>query len=796
MTNNDADPNPYKNGKDPTKSWEDFLNFPLWNDPDKKRPQPRSENDKDISVGDIVDDICESIQSRNTEGVKKLFNKILWATEYSRLKEGSNTICNPIVGSLHYGCGLLGAWFPLEFRPHEAYFTYYTQNTPKGKKGWSVLTRSGRTSFEGFYRKELPLRAHLASNPFLKEGLTFFLSVNDEECKQEKENESILFFCDTICQELHNWLIKHKDVASFLDGDAADSLQMSKDLEKFIKNDLVKYLKNRTNHLLPNTNAEQKLDEKTAEKLDKKTAEIAFRSVLTAVYSALHLKVFEDPNFKFDKFDVTGIMVRIDPLYPRPFASTPKPNSKRPGYEYCDFANFISGYLIAKAKDNNRDANAAQPIQFTSTWAMQEADKVKTNLERIVGYLSKIEQLSLSAFSGMSDLTSENIIRECTVVDEEVLYHMNRWRAILLQNIEGNGKDTNLTASIKENQGMVGASQTMIDLFCRLKARMKDCKNKFLQIFFYSEPGCGKEDLALLCHLMSPKIELGNREYKNDELKSLKKTFFYGVEFDDVQNILNNDAPLLDMCVEGKEQQRLWKFNPDQIIHSGGHYFPVNCGISHDEEMFDRYVFGRVGGGLGGENETRVGAVLAAYLTDGTVFFDEFNTIEPEFASKFLRFTEKPYKFSVRGVAQEFEAKILAIFASNKSKDELIGDNNIKINRAVVYRISKNYYRIPPLRERKEDIAVFVLHRLLKKKEDEPEFNELNCVRRISTDAMRLICELDWRENYRGIDGFLNILMDERRWRNIEVEEISFSEVLYALKKMDALKAGVQLNKS
>jgi len=781
MAQDEPYPNPYDNDKDPTRSWKDFLDFPLWYEPDQKRLR-KADDVKNIKK--LVDDIRKYIQYRNVERVKELFKKILWATEYSRLKEDSrDAVCNPMVGSLHYGCGLLGAWFPLEFRPHEEYFTYCTQEIPDGKRGWSVLTRSGRSSFERFYRKELPLRAHLASNPFLEKGLTFFLSVNDKKCKQIKENKSILFFSHTICQELHNWLIKYKNVASFLDGDAGDSPLVSKKVENFIKKDLVTYLGERSNHLLPNTNAEKKSDEKTDEKeLNKKTAEIGFRSVLSAIYSALHLRIFENPEpTSIAGIKAIGIIVRIDPLYTRPNL-----NSKEPGYEYCDFANFISGYLIP---EDNEDNNVKKLIDN----AIKKADKIKANLERIVGYLSKIEQLSLSAFSGMSDLTSENIIRECTVVDKEVLIHMNRWQGVLLENIEEFGKYAELRVSIDQNREMVGASQIMIDLFCRLKGRMKDCENKFLQIFFYSEPGCGKENLALLCHLMSPKSKQGFTPYRKAYLEMLERKLFPKiVQSEDLnrklKEVLNNDAPLLP-----QSWNKQWGIAQKKITHNGGHYFPVNCGISHDEEMFDRYVFGRVGKGLSGETETRVGAVLAAFLTDGTVFFDEFNTIKPEFASKFLRFTEKPYNFNVRGVAQEFEANILAIFASNKSKDKLIDKS--KINRAVVYRITKNYYRIPPLRERKEDIAVFVLHWLLEKKRDEPGLNELKRIRRISTDAMRLICELDWRENYRGISGFLNILIDERKWRKIKNKEISFSEVLYALKKMDALKAGVQLDK-
>lgn len=124
------------------------------------------------------------------------------------------------------------------------------------------------------------------------------------------------------------------------------------------------------------------------------------------------------------------------------------------------------------------------------------------------------------------------------------------------------------------------------------------------------------------------------------------------------------------------------------------------------------------------------------------MFFDEFNTLNPNLDAVFLRFLEKPYRYMVELPNDTYapEAGLLVLMASNKDQAELI---KVGFNPAVVFRATENFFRIPPLRERKEDIAVFVLQQLLDRKEN----TNKQCIKnmhRVSTEGMRLICDMIW----------------------------------------------------
>jgi DNA-binding NtrC family response regulator len=122
--------------------------------------------------------------------------------------------------------------------------------------------------------------------------------------------------------------------------------------------------------------------------------------------------------------------------------------------------------------------------------------------------------------------------------------------------------------------------------------------------------------------------------------------------------------------------------------------------------------------------------------------------------------------------------KLLVVIASNYTPDQLIEKG---FNPAIVFRITKNYFHVPPLRQRKEDIAVFINHLLSKVAKDYK-------LKRIDPHGMRLLCELPWPDNYRGVKGLIDHILFKRRQKEIEHPEITYDEVLQAITERDVMK--------
>lgn len=169
----------------------------------------------------------------------------------------------------------------------------------------------------------------------------------------------------------------------------------------------------------------------------------------------------------------------------------------------------------------------------------------------------------------------------------------------------------------------------------------------------------------------------------------------------------------------------------------------------------------------------------------GTLFLDEFNTLPYYLSIKFLRIFESPYEIEMPWDSQRYRmsVNILTIFASNLDSLGLI---ERKFSPAVIGRITQNTFEIPPLRDRKEDIAVFVNSYLQKLKNKDKE-GMIKNVTRINLDALRLICELPWLDNYRGIKGLLDEIILERKYRRIAMPNITFDEVIKAIAKRELL---------
>lgn len=833
----------------PIQGWFEFLNrIKLLSEKTKhqqlltKKVRERFAQDRVTQFGEFGN-VCEAIGKRNSQFVWDAYSVYLDTCVYNTLSfQNKGRLSTPLVGSVHYGCGLLGKWQALTYRPHEEYFQ---SKVSKDSDGWSTLTASARKVFDNYYRNELPLRAHLASNPFLSIPIAIYLDAAKDTNKNNVQgiisnicaslgathNVNFIYFGKNECQQLHNWFLHANDLDEFLDGrdftNPNDEWLINDETnDKFLFsrntwNDIISCLEGATSGLLPEKIdvlnetqiANMSDDQKKKHELDKynylkSSRHIALRTIITAIYSALHLIIFSNKSaIKTSIKDVKGILACIAPLYTRPGMTDQ--SMSIPGYEYCDFANYIAGYAITDV--NSGDYN----IESSLKSFMNQLQA----LERTVSCFARIEQLALTYQSGAGTLTTENVIRECCIINHEVLRHVNKWQPWFDNNLKPFAEQpSDFIAKLTKNDIMVGASSKITDLLERIgrhvssRYKMNNCgqtcsKLAFKSIFLYSEPGCGKENIAKIIHLIG-------QTYKKNRVTSR------------VTNIIwEKPDNYVKLLVSKKEAQNPWleewlqnwnDFDKEKIdvSFSGGssdndpptgvnilnnkNYYVLNCGVVKNDADFNRVFFGEL---IQKENSstahypvTGSGAVLAAQLTGGSVFFDEFNTLDKRFDSKFLRFLEKPYRFTVNMNRNllSFDAEILIIMASNKDQKQLIEELNF--NPAVVFRATENFFRIPPLRERKEDIAVFVLHQLLAKKKSAIEAQQsMKCVtniHRISTEGMRLICEMDWKENYRGVRSFINTLIENREIRKIEDSVVSFEEVLEALTKMDALHSG------
>lgn len=172
-------------------------------------------------------------------------------------------------------------------------------------------------------------------------------------------------------------------------------------------------------------------------------------------------------------------------------------------------------------------------------------------------------------------------------------------------------------------------------------------------------------------------------------------------------------------------------------------FVPLNCAaIPH--ELLENELFGSERGAFTGAVSRKLGKFELA--NKGTIFLDEVGDLDFDLQAKILRVLQEK-TFTRLGGTYSIKVNVRIIAASNKNLVDLVTGK--KFREDLFYRLSVFPVRIPPLRERKEDIPVLVEHIIRK----------LRGKQRLSEDAAQKLQEYDWAGNIRELENTIERAM-------------------------------------
>jgi len=137
-------------------------------------------------------------------------------------------------------------------------------------------------------------------------------------------------------------------------------------------------------------------------------------------------------------------------------------------------------------------------------------------------------------------------------------------------------------------------------------------------------------------------------------------------------------------------------------------FLTINC-ASIPEDLFESEMFGHRRGAFTGAIETRGGYIEAA--SGGTLFLDEIGDLPLPAQAKILRVLEQKCYLPV-GEHKERQTDVRIITATNQPLVELVKEK--KFREDLYYRLTVCTLKLPPLRERKEDIPLLALFFVLR----------------------------------------------------------------------------------
>ena len=182
----------------------------------------------------------------------------------------------------------------------------------------------------------------------------------------------------------------------------------------------------------------------------------------------------------------------------------------------------------------------------------------------------------------------------------------------------------------------------------------------------------------------------------------------------------------------------------DLSPRASGPYIRVNCGAL-TESLLESELFGHVKGSFTGAVDNRTGRFEAAHT--GTIFLDEINSTSPKLQVKLLRVLQEG-EFERVGDTRTVKVDTRIVAATNR---DLLGEIDAgRFREDLYYRLNVVPIYLPPLRERRDDIAVLVEFFL--KRFAEQNRREM---RRVHPDAMRLLRDHDWPGNVRELQNYV-----------------------------------------
>jgi two-component system, NtrC family, response regulator AtoC len=142
-------------------------------------------------------------------------------------------------------------------------------------------------------------------------------------------------------------------------------------------------------------------------------------------------------------------------------------------------------------------------------------------------------------------------------------------------------------------------------------------------------------------------------------------------------------------------------------------FIAVNCGAI-SPTLVESELFGHEKGAFTGADRRRAGTFEMAH--GGTLFLDEVTEMPPELQVKFLRVLETR-TFRRVGGSEELDMDIRLVASSNRDLAEAVRKETFRAD--LFYRLNVFPLRLPPLRERKDDIPLLATNFLLQIEEKE-----------------------------------------------------------------------------
>ncbi len=207
-----------------------------------------------------------------------------------------------------------------------------------------------------------------------------------------------------------------------------------------------------------------------------------------------------------------------------------------------------------------------------------------------------------------------------------------------------------------------------------------------------------------------------------------------------IENVAESDANILILGESGTGKEVIANAVHYKSHRSGKPFVKVNCSAL-PKDLIESQLFGHIKGSFTGANSDKVGFIGQA--NGGSILLDEIGEMPVDLQPKLLRVLQEKVYYRV-GSDRPQEADFRLICSTNRDPFEAIQEGSLRED--LYYRINTIEIKIPPLRERMDDVPMLAEHFLQvyaeKYKRDNVKFSQ---------PAYDQMLNYNWRGNVREL---------------------------------------------
>lgn len=274
--------------------------------------------------------------------------------------------------------------------------------------------------------------------------------------------------------------------------------------------------------------------------------------------------------------------------------------------------------------------------------------------------------------------------------------------------------------------------------------------------------------IARAIHLSNLEAENRRLQSRAGDISSMKGMFGQCAQMEEIFSIVRKvgsiDVPVLILGESGTGKELVARAIHENSLRKKGPFIPINCGAI-PENLLEAELFGHEKGAFTGAQARVQGKV--EFAQGGTLFLDEIGDMSPLLQVKLLRFLQEKLIQRVGGREDiEVDARIVA--ATNIDIEDAISKGRFRED--LYYRISVVTAKLPPLRDRGDDIAL--LANLFMRRFAQEFKRRVKC---FSVASLKVLSTYNWPGNIRELDNRVKRAVVMTETQTIEPWDLGFA---------------------